>query len=177
MSGADRMPSRLDLVYGACDADPLARRAVAAYGRCPQWLLEILAEDEDPFVSAMVFCNPMCPPAVRRLLTPDLECAWARAGMTLDPKCARSVLQRRADDLHPCVRAAVAQHSRCPQQVLVKLAGDEDPDVRETVAANAACLATTLAPLAVDNDPYVRETALSNPNLSEEYRALAQLVS
>lgn len=145
----------LRVIYRGCDGNQASYstswilRRVMAHPQCPQDLL-IRAYKQHPAGEMMVgvASNPNCPRDILQQLLRHSQAA-VRAQAACNPSVQPEWLWQRARDSSVVVREAVATHRACPPDVLVRMLRDRHPKVRAAV--------------------------MGNPNLPEEYLALAQL--
>ena len=169
--------------------DVTIRELVASNPNTPDYVLEQLAEDEEPIVVMEVAANPNTPEYVLRQLA-DTDNFWVKAYLIYNPSVPKDVLQKFLQDVdeaiivdtleaHPelilpnldrlirkgsCkVKEFLAKLDFIPEQVS-QLAKEDCIEVRIAIARNFNAPEKILGELSKDESSLVRAAVASNPN-------------
>ena len=156
----------------AAASDRVGRYQAAVSARCPQPVLERLAEDPDESVRAAAAQRVQQPAALMRLCGD--RSARVRHSVASRPAgtCPAEIVEALAGDEDARVRAAVAGREDCPAGLLVRLAGDRCDGVREAAASHRGLDAGMLDALAADSCSHVRAAVASHRGCRPETRRM-----
>lgn len=160
------------LLIRAAHPDPKERRKLTKLKSCPPEVLDILADDEDPYVRGWVADNPRTPAAALRRLAE--AGGWGRYPWTyaysvaknpsLPPDVAEALVAFAPDiPERERFRRNVFENSACPEHLLRQAAQSEHQD-RAAAASNPSLPRDLVDQLAVDESSWVRSRMAANPS-------------
>lgn len=160
------------LEWAATHTNPKYRHLAAGHHRCPEPLMQLLAQDPNDEVARALASNWSCPPDVLvRLSHRSVHVMAAVAG---HPYCPPEVLMHLPVD-NSGVAWGVANNPNTPAVRLRQLALDPGFSCRDRAIRNPSCPPHLAVQMLADDDPRLRQAASQSAALPEEYRGLVRV--
>ncbi|ADU91081.1 HEAT repeat domain-containing protein [Taylorella equigenitalis] len=157
----------IEFLKEAINEGKVNKYALATDKLTDDFILEFLANDEDPSIRRTLTLREYLPETILETLANDYQIN-VRNAVASREDLPSSLIEKLAEDENKYVRRTIAQRDDLSQDLVAKLANDESEVVRSAIAGRKDLSDELVEKLANDKSEEVRQSIKTNPYIKRE---------